>query len=67
MLQRAHLSEGLESIVLTEEQFNSYKVLGYFDGVVYEWSLADGVYTVFMSPEDYLQFTGNKEGVLLIT
>ena len=62
ILQRTHLSESLESIVLTEEQFNSYKVLGYFDGVVYEWSLANGVYTVFMLPEDYQQFTNNKEG-----
>ena len=62
ILQRTHLSERLESIVLTEEQFSSYKVSGYFDGVVYEWSLADGVYTVFMLPEDYQQFTNNKEG-----
>ena len=62
ILQRIHLSESLESTVLTVEQFNSYKVLGYFDGVVYEWSLADGVYTVFMLPEDYQQFTNNKEG-----
>ena len=63
MLQRTHLSENLESIFLTEEQFNSYKVLGYFDGVVYEWSLADGVYTIFMSPENNQLFVKNKEGI----
>ena len=38
-------------------------MLGYFDGVVYEWSLADGVYTIFMSPENYQLFVKNKEGI----
>ena len=63
ILQRTHLSESLESIVLTEEQFSSYNVLGYFDGVIYEWSLADGVYTIFMSSENNQLFVKNKEGI----
>ena len=60
-----NLSEISERVLLSEEQFSSYKVLGYFDGVVYEWSLADGVYTIFMSPEDYQLFVDNKEGNIL--
>ena len=59
-LRNSQISGDRSSIVLTEEEFNSYKALGYFDGVAYEWSMFNGVYTVFMSPEDYQQFLESK-------
>ena len=49
---------------LTEEEFNSYKLMGYFDGIAYDWSMFDGMYTVFMTPESYQEFLQNKEGNL---
>ena len=33
---------------------------GYFDGLAYEWSDLNRVYTVSMSQQDYQQFLRNK-------
>ena len=33
---------------------------GYFDGLAYEWSDENRVYTVSMSQQDYQQFLRNK-------
>ena len=38
----------------------SYVVSGYFDGLAYEWSDLNRVYTVSMSQQDYRQFLKNK-------
>ena len=38
----------------------SYVVSGYFDGLAYEWSDENRVYTVSMSQQDYQQFLTNK-------
>ena len=38
----------------------SYVVSGYFDGLAYEWSDENRVYTVLMSQKDYQQFLRNK-------
>ncbi|KAL5268377.1 hypothetical protein ACHWQZ_G002293 [Mnemiopsis leidyi] len=54
-------SENQESIDLAEEEFMSYVVSGYFDGLAYEWSDENRVYTVLMSQKDYQQFLRNKE------
>ena len=51
-------------MVLTEEEFNNYKLMGYFDGIAYDWSMFDGMYTIFMTPESYQEFLQNKEGKL---
>ena len=58
------LAEDQKSVELTEEEFDSYKLMGYFDGITYDWSMFDGVYTVFMTPESYQEFLQNKEGNL---
>ncbi|KAL5268382.1 hypothetical protein ACHWQZ_G002293 [Mnemiopsis leidyi] len=54
-------AENQESIDLAEEEFMSYVVSGYFDGLAYEWSDENRVYTVLMSQKDYQQFLRNKE------
>ena len=62
ILENEIFSENLKKIVLNEDEFNNYKEQGYFDELSFEWTVFNGVYNVFMSPQDYKLFYRNIQG-----
>ena len=62
ILENEIFSENLEKIVLNEDEFNNYKEQGYFDELSFEWSVFNGTYSLFMSPQDYQWFNQKIQG-----
>ena len=51
-----NLTEGDDmSLTLSEEDFNEYETMGYFEGIEYRWTFQSGTYTLYMSQEYYQQ------------
>ena len=48
-------------LFLTEEEFNEYKIEGYFRGIKYRWTSQDGTYTVYISKSSYDKLRQNME------
>ena len=56
------VSANFEQAALTEEDFERYKEMGYFNNVEYEMFMYDGVYYLFMSMQDFQRYNQNTQG-----
>ena len=61
------------SLTLSEEDFNEYETMGYFEGIEYRWTFQSGTYTLYMSQEYYEQvmqsiqsYSMSTSGIIII-